>query len=42
VLVFGTPPSITHVSITLMCGFVIAYLGFVWFQKSRKGFADVL
>jgi lipopolysaccharide transport system permease protein len=42
VLVFGTPPSITAVFITLTCGFVIAYLGFVWFQKSRKGFADVL
>jgi lipopolysaccharide transport system permease protein len=42
VLIFGQIPSIKEILVTSLGGFVVAYLGFVWFQKSRKGFADVL
>jgi len=42
VLIFGTVPSVASFAVMTVVGFGIAYLGFVWFQKSRKGFADVL
>lgn len=29
-------------SLELVAGAIVAWLGFVWFQKTRKGFADVL
>jgi len=29
-------------SISLIVGILICYVGFWWFQKSRKGFADVI
>jgi lipopolysaccharide transport system permease protein len=41
-LVFGTLPSATSLIIMTTVGLLVAYIGFVWFQKSRKGFADVL
>ncbi|TPV29759.1 ABC transporter permease, partial [Pantoea anthophila] len=25
-----------------ICAMFVAWLGYVWFQKTRKGFADVL
>ena len=25
-----------------LCSIAVAFLGFAWFQKTRKGFADVL
>jgi lipopolysaccharide transport system permease protein len=42
VLFWGKVPDMTIFSIYLLCAAVIAWLGFAWFQKMRKGFADVL
>lgn len=42
VLIFGVVPSVFGLAAMTLVGLVVAYLGFVWFQKSRKGFADVL
>jgi lipopolysaccharide transport system permease protein len=35
-------PNFTTLAIMFAVGAVIAWCGFVWFQKTRKGFADVL
>lgn len=42
VIVFGHVPDIVGWTIYLMASSLIAWLGFAWFQKTRKGFADVL
>lgn len=42
VLIFGDLPDVISFTVMTLVGLVVAYLGFVWFQKSRKGFADVL
>jgi lipopolysaccharide transport system permease protein len=42
VLIYGISPNIQDWFISLVAGLLVAYLGFWWFQKSRKGFADVL
>jgi lipopolysaccharide transport system permease protein len=42
VLVWGRLPEIRLWLIQLGVSSFIAWLGFVWFQKTRKGFADVL
>lgn len=42
VLVWGVVPDMTILSIYILCAVLIAWLGFAWFQKTRKGFADVL
>jgi lipopolysaccharide transport system permease protein len=42
VLIYGSPPDWSWLGIALLIGFVIASAGFWWFQKTRKGFADVL
>jgi lipopolysaccharide transport system permease protein len=42
VLVFGKLPDIGHWSIMMVAAILIAWAGFAWFQKTRKGFADVL
>jgi lipopolysaccharide transport system permease protein len=42
VLVFGSLPDWISLGIALLAGFIIAATGFWWFQKTRKGFADVL
>lgn len=41
-LVFGLLPDWTSWATTMIGSFAIAWLGFWWFQKTRKGFADVL
>jgi len=41
-LVWGHFPDIMLWAIYLLASVVIAWLGFAWFQKTRKGFADVL
>jgi len=42
VLIFGKIPDMaTWLTITA-CGVITAWLGYAWFQKTRKGFADVL
>jgi len=42
VLIFGGLPDGLLLGISLLAGFAIAISGFWWFQKTRKGFADVL
>ena len=42
VLFWGVVPSLLEYAICLIVAFFIAVLGFIWFQKTRKGFADVI
>ncbi len=42
VLIFGSLPDWFWLCIALFAGFGMAAAGFWWFQKTRKGFADVL
>src|SRR5690349_4343092 len=42
VLVFGSLPDWNWLGIAFLMSLVIAFAGFWWFQKTRKGFADVL
>jgi lipopolysaccharide transport system permease protein len=41
-LVFGQPPNWVTLGISLLISLLIAFAGFWWFQKVRKGFADVI
>jgi lipopolysaccharide transport system permease protein len=41
-LIFGKAPDTGRWTIMLTAGLVIAWAGFAWFQKTRKGFADVV
>jgi lipopolysaccharide transport system permease protein len=41
-LIFGRLPDMQGWIIRLGVGILIAWVGFIWFQKTRKGFADVL
>lgn len=42
ILYWGKLPNFTALAIFWLVAGVIAWLGFAWFQKTRKGFADVL
>ena len=42
VLVFGVLPNWLSLFVALVLGLSIASVGFWWFQRTRKGFADVL
>ena len=42
VLFWGKAPDFAMLGVYLVATSVIAWLGFSWFQKTRKGFADVL
>ena len=42
VLIFGDLPDWFSLGVALLAGLSIALAGFWWFQKTRKGFADVL
>jgi len=42
VLVWGRQPSWSHLGLYALASCVFAWLAFVWFERSRKGFADVL
>jgi lipopolysaccharide transport system permease protein len=42
VLILGHLPNWTGLSIYTVVAVVIAWAGFAWFQKTKKGFADVL
>lgn len=41
-LIFGISPDWTSLGIALLASFAICAAGFWWFQKTRKGFADVI
>lgn len=42
VLIYGDLPDWISLGVALFTGGIIAVLGFWWFQKTRRGFADVL
>lgn len=42
VLYFGRTPDFAMLGVYWAVTLVIAWIGFAWFQKTRKGFADVL
>jgi lipopolysaccharide transport system permease protein len=42
VLIFGSLPNWRSLAIYTVIAAVIMWLGFAWFQKTRRGFADVL
>jgi lipopolysaccharide transport system permease protein len=42
VLFMGKGPDFIMLGVYWICAIFIAWLGFAWFQKTRKGFADVL
>jgi lipopolysaccharide transport system permease protein len=42
VLIWGKQPSWTQLGLYLLVSCLFAWLAFAWFERSRKGFADVL
>ncbi len=42
VLIFGVLPNWVSLGVALLASLVVAFVGFWWFQKVRKGFADVI
>ncbi|MBO3276236.1 ABC transporter permease [Pseudomonas schmalbachii] len=42
VLIWGNQPNWPMLTIYLLLSILVSILGFAWFQKTRKGFADVL
>jgi lipopolysaccharide transport system permease protein len=42
VMFFGKNPNWMQLGVYWIAMIVVAWIGFVWFQKTRKGFADVL
>jgi lipopolysaccharide transport system permease protein len=42
ILIWGIMPSIQILVVYYVCTALVAWLGFAWFQKTRKGFADVI
>jgi lipopolysaccharide transport system permease protein len=42
IIVWGQLPDWTGLICYLLASFMVAALGFAWFQKTRKGFADVI
>jgi len=41
-LIWGKVPELTEYGMTAVIGATVAWLGFAWFQRVRRGFADVL
>ncbi|GHE41217.1 ABC transporter permease [Vulcaniibacterium thermophilum] len=41
-LIGGTVPALRELALSWGLGVLVMWLGFAWFQKTRKGFADVL
>jgi lipopolysaccharide transport system permease protein len=42
VLIWGHPPNWAGLGLYTLVAIALAWAGYVWFQKTRKGFADVL
>jgi lipopolysaccharide transport system permease protein len=42
IIIWGEYPNWTWLLIGSLIGIVIMYLGYLWFRKTRKGFADVI
>lgn len=41
-LIYGRVPDFSNWLIAMAASMVVAWLGFIWFQKSRRAFSDVL
>jgi lipopolysaccharide transport system permease protein len=42
VLMWGQVPDLKALAVALSVSILVAWLGYTWFEKTRKGFADVL
>jgi lipopolysaccharide transport system permease protein len=42
VLIYGLPPNWVALGNIFFIGILMSFVGYSWFQKSRKGFADVI
>ena len=42
VMFWGNSPDFAKLGLSTVIGIITAWLGFAWFQKTRKGFADVI
>ena len=42
ILIWGRPPDWPGLALYTAVSLVVAWLGFAWFQRTRRGFADVL
>jgi lipopolysaccharide transport system permease protein len=42
ILVFGNAPHWLGLAAYTVCSLLVAWIGFMWFQKTRRGFADVI
>lgn len=42
VLIIGALPAWSGLGIYFLCSIATAWLGYIWFERTRKGFADVL
>ncbi|MDH4186069.1 MAG: ABC transporter permease, partial [Nitrospira sp.] len=42
VLILGQLPSWSGLLVYSLCGVAVSSLGLIWFERTRKGFADVL
>jgi lipopolysaccharide transport system permease protein len=42
VLIWGMPPTWGHLGVYVMVSGLFAWLAFAWFERTRKGFADVV
>ena len=42
VLLQGSPPDAGVLAIQLLVGGLVAWLGYFWFQRTRRGFANVV
>ena len=42
VMMWGNLPDMAGIALAFFASFMFAWAGFAWFQKTRKGFADVL
>ncbi|NNM87773.1 MAG: ABC transporter permease [Phycisphaerae bacterium] len=42
IVLWGRMPDWLQLGAVTLVGLVFSYLGFIWFQKTKKGFADVL
>ena len=42
VLYWGRPPDYALLSVSTTVAAAVAWMGYVWFQKTRRGFADVI
>jgi lipopolysaccharide transport system permease protein len=42
VLFWGTIPDVGHLALSTVVAWGVAWLGYAWFMKTRKGFADVV